>query len=156
MVNIFLNDCTDSNLLLRKDVCGMMDKMKRISGRVLLVVLGVCVLSMIVTGLLAGKPSIFGVRPFFVMTGSMEPTIRAHSLVLAVPVDAAEIKTGDIVTYTREAADTGGHFHIRLTVVHRVRAVKGDVFIFQGDNETEPDPPVSAGQIGYRVVWIWK
>ena len=87
--------------------------------------------------------------------GSMEPTIRARSLVLTVPVCPEEVREGDIVTYTRTAVDTsGGHFRVPFTVVHRVREIRDDTFIFQGDNESEPDPSVRAEQIGYRVVWI--
>ena len=94
---------------------------------------------------------------FYVMTGSMEPTIRAHSLIIAVPVRTEEVRVGDIVTYTRTASDKRfDRIHIPLTVVHRVIAVEGERFIFQGDHEEEPDPPVGAEQIGYRVVWIRK
>ena len=122
---------------------------------VLFLICGICMISFFITGIRTGKPSIFGYRPFFVMTGSMEPTIRTHSLVLAVPINPEEVREGDVVTYTRTAADTaGGHLRIPFTVVHRVREIRGDIFIFQGDNESEPDPPVRAEQIGYRVVWI--
>ena len=114
-----------------------------------------CALSLLLTGLFTGKPSIFGFRPFYVMTGSMEPTIRAHSLIIAGPVRAEDVRVGDIVTYTRMAADKySGRIHIPLTVVHRVIAVEGKSFIFKGDNEEIPDLPVSPEQIGYRVVWI--
>ncbi|MBQ7564988.1 MAG: S26 family signal peptidase [Lachnospiraceae bacterium] len=117
----------------------------------------VCTLSYLITGMISGKPSFFGIRPFLVMTGSMEPTIRAHSLILTVPVRAEEVHVGDIVTYTRVAKSTsGGFIHIPFTVVHRVTAIENDVFTFQGDNETETDPPVRVEQIGYRVVWGWK
>ena len=123
----------------------------------LLVICGICFLSFLITGIGTGKPSIFGFRPFYVMTGSMEPTIRAHSLVLAVPISPEEVREGDIVTYTRTAFDTGGgHLRIPFTVVHRVTKISGDIFIFQGDNESEPDPPVRAEQIGYKIVWIGK
>ena len=85
----------------------------------------------------------------------MEPTIRAHSLIIAVPVRAEEVRVGDIVTYTRTASDKRfDRIHIPLTVVHRVVEVDGESFIFKGDNETKPDTPVNAGQIGYKVVWI--
>lgn len=116
-----------------------------------------CALSLLLTGIFTGKPSIFGFRPFYVMTGSMEPTIRAHSLIIAVPVRAEDVRVGDIVTYTRMAADRhSSRIRIPLTVVHRVIAVDGKSFIFKGDNEERPDPPVGPEQIGYRVVWIRK
>ena len=133
----------------------LLKRIVKILEMTLLLICGVCFLSCLITGIGTGKPSIFGFRPFFVMTGSMEPTIRAHSLVVAVPVYSDEVRMGDIVTYTREAADTlGGQIRIPFMVIHRVREIRGDIFIFQGDNETEPDPPVRAEQIGYRVVWI--
>jgi len=132
-------------------------KIEKIIDNLLFFVICACAFSCLVTLILSGKPNLFGYRPFFVMTDSMEPTILAHSLVVAVPISAEDVKVGDIVTYTRKATDTaGGHFHINLTVVHRVKAVNGDTFIFQGDNEAEPDPPVMGEQIGYRVVWVWR
>ena len=135
----------------------LLKRIVKILEMTLLMICGICFLSILITGIRTGKPSIFGFRPFFVMTGSMEPTIRAHSLVVAVPVYPDEVRTGDIVTYTREAADTlGGQIRIPFTVIHRVRGIRDDLLIFQGDNEVEPDPPVRAEQIGYRVVWIGK
>ncbi len=139
---------------MRAAVRAVVDKTGRIMGWILFLICCICFFSTLITGIRTGKPSIFGYRPFIIMTGSMEPAIPARSLAIAVPVDAEEVRVGDIVTYTREAVDTGGRFHIRLTVVHRVKEIRGDIVIFQGDNEEEPDPPVRAEQIGYRVVWI--
>ena len=134
---------------------GLVRKAGKLVERVLLLMGMVCLLSVLITWMGMGKPSVFGFRPFFVMTGSMEPTIRARCIVMAVPVSPEEVREGDIVTYTRTAVDTsGGHFRIPFTVVHRVREIRDDTFIFQGDNESEPDPSVRAEQIGYRVVWI--
>ena len=123
--------------------------------RLIWVVCCLCALSLLLTGFFTRKPSVFGFRPFYVMTGSMESTIRAHSLIIAVPVRAEDVRVGDIVTYTRTASDKRfDRIHIPLTVVHRVVAVDGESFIFKGDNEERSDPPVNAGQIGYRLVWI--
>ena len=53
--------------------------------------------SILVTTLLTGTPSIFGFRPMFVVSESMEPVIKKHQFILAVVVDAEEVKVGDIV-----------------------------------------------------------
>ncbi len=115
-------------------------------GAILLSLCLACTLSFLVTGTATGKPTIFGFRPLVVMTDSMEPTIRAHSLILARPVDAGRVQTGDIIVYRRSV----------FLVVHRVIKVEethcGKRYLLQGDNADQEDPPVSASQILYRVI----
>ena len=116
-------------------------------------------LSFLVTGLVSGRPTVFGIRPFFVMTDSMEPTIHAKSVILAVPADSGELRVGDIAVYRREAAlansDMPDIYHLSFYVVHRVIRVEdgGQTYIFRGDHEKEEDPPVQAEQILYRVIF---
>ena len=53
--------------------------------------------SILVTTILTGTSSIFGFRPMFVVSESMEPVIHKYQFILAVVVDAEDIKVGDIV-----------------------------------------------------------
>ena len=118
--------------------------------RVVKAVAALIVLSWIIMWVAFGRPIICGIRPFFVMTDSMEPTIHARSFILAVPVWPEDVRDGDIVVYRRPTS----RFLI-FSVVHRVIRIEddGSTFIFRGDHEKEEDPPVSADQIRYRVIY---
>jgi len=118
--------------------------------RVVKAVAALIVLSWIITWAAFGRPTIFGIRPFFVMTDSMEPTIRARSFILAVPVWSEDVREGDIIVYRRPASR-----FLAFSVVHRVIRIEddGNIFIFRGDHEKEEDTPVSADQIRYRVIY---
>ncbi len=85
-----------------------------------------------------------------VKTDSMEPTIHARNFILAVPVWTEDVREGDIVVYWRPAPR-----FLAFSVVHRVIRIEDDrsTFIFRGDHEKEEDPPVSADQIRYRVIY---
>ena len=107
-------------------------------------------LSFAATGAVSGRPTYFGVRPFFVVSESMEPTIRKGQFVLAVPIDGSEISAGDIAVY---AVSFGDSAFIKKNVIHRVVAVTphGTV-IFKGDNNRKTDPEVPLSAVRYRIV----
>lgn len=110
----------------------------------LLSVLSVAVIgSVIITGCRTGKPTVFGYRPMFVCSGSMEPTIKTFSIVVGVPVNADDVQTGDICTYSRGST----------MICHRVVDITEEGFIFRGDNNPADDPPVAPELISYRVIW---
>ncbi len=118
-------------------------------------------LSLSITGFSSGKPVMFGVRPMFVPTDSMSPTIPPGSLIITRPIDAEDVHPGMIVTYTRRAQFLFfPDLYIPLTVVHRVIRIEGDIFYFRGDNDDcyayreETDLPVSAEAIGYEVISV--
>lgn len=119
---------------------------KRVSILLLMSVL----LSMIFTKCTTGKPSIFGYKPFFIMSESMEPTIHKHQFVLAVPVDADEVQVGDIVTYDLYSNVNKA---LKETIIHRVIAINDDgSFFFKGDNNEKADKAVDASRIGYKII----
>ena len=124
----------------------MSKKIKNILFWVFLAVVLFCNVSLAYTKITQGKSNIFGVKPLFVVTESMEPTIRALRPVISVPVDAKDVQIGDIVTYKHKSG---------MTIVHRVIEAQEDgTFIFKGDNNSVQDPqPVTPEQIGYRAVW---
>ena len=86
----------------------------------------------------------FGVKPSFIPSHSMEPTINPGSIVITRDIDAADVKVGDIVMYQRG----------RLHVLHRVvQKLPDGTFIFKGDNNNTPDPdPVQPKQIEGRLL----
>jgi len=115
------------------------------------------VLSLAVTRVITGIPSIAGrFMPLWVPTGSMEPTIHAHSIVIAAPVKAEDVVPGDIIVYKRYAQpNTGIPIPIPFYVIHRLIAIDDHgYYIFQGDAEDRLDPPVNGEQIVYRMIRV--
>ena len=85
----------------------------------------------------------FGIRPYVVYSGSMEPEIPTGAVVFTKEGEFSP-KKGDIIT-----------FHNGDTVVtHRVVKKEKDIFITKGDaNKTEDPVPAEASQIIGRVVF---
>ena len=105
-------------------------------------------LSCISTKLITGKASVFGLRPLYIPTESMEPTIHAGSFALAVPADADDVGIGDIVVYKGMVEGK-----VKAQIVHRIIYSDGEHFYFKGDNNEKMDPVVSPDQIMYKVIW---
>ena len=89
---------------------------------------------------------IFGLTPYTVLSGSMEPNYHVGSLIYVKQVDPADLKVYDPITYVIEG-DT--------VVTHRIIEVLYDEndptaisFRTKGDNNNDPDgDPVSAKNI---------
>jgi signal peptidase I len=75
-------------------------------------------------------PLPFGARPFAVLSGSMEPTLRTGDVVVSRRISPLEARVGDVVTF--HDPDRGG-----VLVTHRVRRVRAAggkvVFVTRGD-----------------------
>ena len=94
-------------------------------------------------------PSFFGWRPYFILSESMEPTIRRYQVVLAKVVNAEDVETGDIVVYVKDGSPVFGYH-----VIHRVEAVEEGGFVLKGDNNRKADRTVVLPeQVLYKVVW---
>lgn len=110
--------------------------------------------SIFVTTLLTGTPSIFGFRPMFVVSESMEPIIHKHQFILAVVVDAEDVKVGDIVGI--KAPKDENALNSKL-VIHRIIGINEDgSFILKGDANLSSlyyETHVTAEQILYKVIW---
>ena len=82
--------------------------------------------------LFSSKTSLFGMRSFVVVSGSMEPAIRLGSIVLTE--SETNYKTGDIVSFNNNAGQT---------VTHRIMEIKtspgGQSFILKGDANNTAD-----------------
>lgn len=82
-------------------------------------------------------PSVIGIRPFIVMSGSMEPEIMTGSIAF-IDTKNQEADAGDIITF-----HTGD-----ALVTHRVFAIRDGLYQTKGDANDQPDVElVSAEQV---------
>ena len=120
---------------------------KLISVCLIMVVTVAC--SLLCTFLVSGVPTIFGVRPMIVVSGSMEPVLPVGSLVVTKAVTADEVEVGDVVGYW-----TGNRFiGINPIILHRVIAITEEGYLLKGDNNETADPIMKQERIIYRVVY---
>lgn len=103
----------------------------------------------------AGMMYLAGIRPYIVLSGSMEPVIHTGSLALVDTRDKIP-KIGDIVTYCQQD----------MIVTHRIVREEGGGYVTKGDaNETEDEGRVEQERIlgicrcsiplmGYAAWWI--
>ena len=98
--------------------------------------------------LVAVAPMIFGIRPYIVLSASMEPTIKTGALSYINTKDRVDIHTGDIVAF-EAGADDGS----KITVIHRIYKENEDgTFLTKGDNNDSVDfSTLYASQIVGRV-----
>ena len=83
---------------------------------------------MILLACLILVPSVFGIRPYIVMSGSMEPEIRTGAVAF-VDTGETEASVGDIITF-----ETGD-----ALVTHRVYALRDGYYQTKGDSNEQPD-----------------
>src|SRR5690554_3045189 len=102
-------------------------------------------------------PAVTGSTPMTVLTGSMDPTYPPGTLIIVKPIDTADIRIGDPITYQIESGK-------EAVVTHRVISVTSSSdgstsFTTQGDANNAPDAaPVIAeqnrGEVWYSLPWI--
>ena len=100
----------------------------------------------------AVAPLAIGWQTTTVMTGSMEPAIQTGDLVVSRPIDAAELRPGQVVL-VRDPDHPG---RLRL---HRLHTVDGSELVTKGDANPEADSsPVPRSDVlgvgALRVPWI--
>lgn len=107
----------------------------------------VTVAVVLLVGLAAGLlvPRAMGGTTLAVLSGSMEPTIKAGDLIGVRSVDPESLTVGDIVTLQPESGNP-------TLVTHRIVGVgstgTGDLtFVTQGDANTASDHSIVAGQV---------
>ena len=112
--------------------------MKVVKGIVIGVLLLILILNVYIMIQVKAKPnsvpSIFGYKPFIVLSGSMETEIYIGDLVFVKNVDAKSLKENDIIAF-RDAEN--------FVVTHRIIKVLEDseelCFQTKGDNNNAPD-----------------
>ena len=87
-------------------------------------------------------PDFFGIKPFIVVTGSMEGTIDGGDFIITKVVDPETLEVGDIISYS---IDTSVITH---RIIEKTEADGQPAFITKGDaNNTEDQDPVIFDQI---------
>jgi len=78
----------------------------------------------------------FGYKPYIIRTGSMEPTIQIHGIVVIKKCDISEVKEGDIIAFILPNSNT--------YVCHRAIQIQNGEITTKGDNnETADIAPVT-------------
>lgn len=112
---------------------------------------------LIVTGMvcLPAGCGLYGLKPYVVLSGSMEPELPVGSVILTT-THPDRIGTQDVITYRAG----------QQLVTHRVSRIEGESLFTKGDANPSEDPcPVKADQIagkviscipyaGYLVIWL--
>lgn len=107
--------------------------------------------ALLVFGLIALGPHIFGYQTATMLTGSMEPKIAPGDVVLSVPRPAADVKVGDVISYHIPVDDHRVETHRVIEVITNkdgTTAVRT-----QGDANDGADPWVATLE-GDTVPWI--
>ena len=79
-------------------------------------------------------PDIMGIKPFIVLTGSMEPNIKTGDLVLVKEVNIEQLKEGDIIAFR--------HIEEDVVLIHRIvgRETEEEIILrTKGDNNQTED-----------------
>ena len=93
---------------------------------------------------------LFGIVPYVILSGSMEPTIETGSLCfINKKVDFQEIKKKDIIAFK---LDDG------TLVTHRVNRINKDGIITKGDNNKKVDGGLvtASNYVGKNIFWVPK
>ncbi|MBX3094473.1 MAG: signal peptidase I [Cryobacterium sp.] len=102
-------------------------------------------------------PAVTGSTPMTVLTSSMEPTYPPGTLVIVKPIDEADIRIGDAITYQ---IASGKPEVVTHRVVSVISSSDGDRrFLTKGDNNASPDaaavqPVQIRGKVWYAIPWI--
>lgn len=94
------------------------------------------------------NPSIFGIRFFNIVSGSMTPNIEINDVILVKKCDIRDLKKDDIITFTKD----------KKTISHRiVKIIENEnsrMFITKGDNnDVLDDGLIKENQIIGKVVF---
>lgn len=89
---------------------------------------------------------LFGISPYTVLSGSMEPTYHVGSLIYVTDVDADDLKVGDPITYVIEGGTVVTHRIIEIIPDYGENGELG--FKTKGDaNKTEDGTPVHENNV---------
>lgn len=111
----------------------------------------VLVAAMLLLAALLWGVRLLGLDVFVVQSGSMEPAYHVGSVVYVKPVDAAELKTGDVITFRINSSVRGTH-----RIVEVVEDGGSRAFRTKGDANEEADlglvqPSAIVGKVVFSV-----
>jgi signal peptidase len=117
---------------------------------------GLLGLVLLLAALVIVVPKLAGGVPLTILSGSMEPNLPVGSLAVVRPVDPADIRVGDVVTYLPNPDDPTAITHRVIAIDHRQDGTR--TFIVQGDANASPDDPVQEqqvrGTVWYAIPWL--
>ncbi|NLM21614.1 MAG: signal peptidase I [Peptococcaceae bacterium] len=100
--------------------------------------------------IMGGQPKILGNYMFIVLSGSMNPTFDARSMVFVKPIDSEQIKEGDIITFKGQGSSESLTTH-RVVEIRETPTGERE-FVTKGDANDVNDPyPISAEKVVGRV-----
>lgn len=119
----------------------------------LLIISTILCLVLVAKSVSGGNVSLFGYRIFYVLTGSMEPTINAGALIVVHRNQDGIYETGDIITFRSHSSEIYGQPNThRIVEVIEKNGERG--YITQGDANSSPDPGILNGDEIYgKVIW---
>ncbi len=79
-------------------------------------------------------PSVFGYKPFIVLSGSMETEIKVGDLIITKIVDPTTLKVDDVIAFRDNEGTVTTH-----RIIEIVNREGVDYFITKGDNNTSQD-----------------
>lgn len=79
-------------------------------------------------------PSVFGYKPFIVLSGSMETDIRVGDLIITKEIDPTTLVVGDVVAFRDPEGTVTTH-----RIIEMVDCPTGTCFITKGDNNSSQD-----------------
>ena len=116
-----------------------------LSAALLTVAIGIALVTIVI-------PKLMGAAPYTVLTGSMRPAMAPGDLAIVDPVDTADIRIGDVITYQL----VPGEPEVLTHRVVRINATSGGqrTFVTQGDANTHSDAePVIEAQVRGKVAY---
>ena len=89
-------------------------------------------------------PNYFGYTFFEVASGSMEPTLKVHDVVL-VKITKEDLHENDIIAFQFNNA----------IITHRILIIDGDIITVKGDSNDVVDKPITRSQVIGKIVKIF-
>lgn len=94
-------------------------------------------------------PSVFGIAPVIVLSGSMYPEFDVGDMIFIRKTDAAALQAGDVICYIPEESETA--------ITHRIKEIQQQdgetLFITQGDaNNAEDRVPVTVDSVQGKYI----
>ena len=118
-------------------------------------------LILLITAFIVGILSIRGVTPFMPIFGSsMEPALQSGSLMMIEPIEAKDVKVGDIIVYNVPSLiqDTYGYPPVVAHRVIKILTEPGFYFRTKGDNTGEDPfsvrPQDVRGTVGDQIPYL--
>ena len=112
----------------------------------LVVIMIACTVLLVVLKFVGETPSVFGYNFYYILTGSMEPTVKVGDIILSKEAKPDELEVGDVVTFKGES----GELRDKI-VTHRIQSVyreNGQLYVVtKGDANTANDPAIRAEAI---------